>query len=665
MGGSDNGECAFIRISNQDGRIPEHDVPSSYASEVDSALPIDLEPPTRVPSPWPSREASESARHDTRRPLPEVHLHKFGDSIVNSVTVHRFPGDGKDLADEDVMILRYAVLKCADSTCCADCSSPSSNNDKTVTVYSLTRGKALKVLYHQTCMNYAIVSPDSKLLTAVGDEPHAYFYDVTRDTDAVVHTENGEKLTGWEWTLLRHVDMDISTQFDDGCCFTVAFSPSSHLCAIGSQSGVISIFDVRLVRESLNGLHDKSSVICHFHSSRSFFDGGAVRSMTFSPVPWDLLVWIEDNGRAGIADVRQAFTRRQILHLDANEPSLQEVRTEPISEDSEGLGFAFGSRGLPESRHDMDAAQRAMLDSLEGSSNEQSGDGTERSSMRESLMQDLTERERLIVEFLNSARWTSRMEEGLTDRRGRLNLQPPSAARSRPAGTTDGGIRTSRPTSPLRHSDTLHDVLRDNHMGQGADRHHSSSRRQASVVLSQGNQNANETETTNVDTQPSITVSWTASPAELQPATLDTSRTADPITTDSSNFLSDFHDAGADPLSRQRSQRSTSTPRRPERQESTSETRYEPPRLLNSELRANVAAERLRRQRQLINEAQNRNSLRDHRYRHQVLGVDQSRSPRWIRSILNDLPDGNMHSYRDQDPSGTAGLGWGDDGRTL
>ena len=195
-----------------------------------------------------------------------------------------------------------------------------------MTVYSLTRGKVVKVLHHQTCMNYAIISPDSKLLAAVGDEPSAYFYEITRDVKSLVSMEGAEKLTGWEWTLLRHVDMDISTRLDEGCCFTVAFSPSSHLCAIGSQSGVITIFDVQLVRDGTDGLHDKSSIICHFHSSRSFFDGGAVRSMIFSPMPWDILVWIEDNGRAGVADVRLAFTRRQILNLDASEESVQEVR---------------------------------------------------------------------------------------------------------------------------------------------------------------------------------------------------------------------------------------------------------------------------------------------------------------------------------------------------
>lgn len=93
-------------------------MPGSVPSEVDSALPIDLEPPTRVSSPWPSGSGSESSRHTaTRRPLPEVQLHKFGTSIVNSVTIHRFPGDGKSIRDEDVMVLRYVVLGVSRISC--------------------------------------------------------------------------------------------------------------------------------------------------------------------------------------------------------------------------------------------------------------------------------------------------------------------------------------------------------------------------------------------------------------------------------------------------------------------------------------------------------------------------------------------------------------------
>ncbi|MCH1928142.1 hypothetical protein L6232_25445, partial [Shewanella sp. C31] len=83
------------------------------------------------------------------------------------------------------------------------------------------------------------------------DENRAYFYGIKRNPGtAVAFTETGKKLTGWDWKLLRCIELEISPRFDDGCCFTIAFSPSSHLCAVGSQSGIITIFDVKTIRES-------------------------------------------------------------------------------------------------------------------------------------------------------------------------------------------------------------------------------------------------------------------------------------------------------------------------------------------------------------------------------------------------------------------------------
>lgn len=110
VGGSDNGECAFIRIADQRVRVQDDDVPASHLSEVDSALPIALDPPSRVSSPWVAGEETESTRRSNSRLLPDVKLHKFGGSIVNSVALHRLPGDGKGLADEDVIIIRYDLL---------------------------------------------------------------------------------------------------------------------------------------------------------------------------------------------------------------------------------------------------------------------------------------------------------------------------------------------------------------------------------------------------------------------------------------------------------------------------------------------------------------------------------------------------------------------------
>ncbi|KAH1744395.1 hypothetical protein KXV74_006140 [Aspergillus fumigatus] len=642
VGGSDNGECAFVRIADRTARGDTSVLPSS---DVDSALPINLEPPTRLSPPWPSRGEPESTRQALIPLMPEVQLHKFGGSIVNSVTVHRLPGADKGFADEDIMIL--------------------SNNDKTVTIYSLTRSKVLKVLPHQACMNYAIMSPDSTLLAAVGDETRAYFYDVTCDYETTIQTDNGEKLPAWDWDLIRCIEMDIGTRFDDGCCFTVAFSPFSRLCAIGSQSGVITVFDVATVRDTEGEADGKNAIICNFNSSRPCCNGGAVRCMAFAPEPWDLLVWLEDKGRAGVADVRQAFIRRQILNLDMNDPNLEEVYTEPILNDPEELESDLDGRVLAESRHGTDATHRAILDSIERTSNER-GNGADHSPLRESLIQDLTQRERLIVEFLNTARWTSRLEEGLTERRARVNASSHPTPRSQFQASTEGTRRPSRPTSPPHRSDALIDTFRENYLGHaGISSRNLNAGRDNHVTPPRGYPEGSRSVIgANVRPQPSLTLSWTASPSELQSATfLDHLH---PVDRDADGPSSSSSEEGSDTRTHDPITRPSATVDHSSSRLTASDSRHDLGRLSTSELRTNVAAERLRRQRQIINEAQNRNSQREQRYRQQLLGFEQTRSPRWIRSVLNELPDRSLGpGARDQESGSTAGLGFGADGRTL
>ncbi|KAL1847280.1 hypothetical protein Plec18170_008627 [Paecilomyces lecythidis] len=639
VGGSDNGECAFIKLDSSHGRTTG-DRSSSRRSDVDSALPIDLEQRaarlgSRFPSPWSSNEEGEAGRTSSRLQLPEVQLHKFGGSIVNSVTIHRLPGT-EGLGDEDVVVV--------------------SNNDRTVTIYSLTRSKTLEVIHHPACMNFAIISPDSKVLAAVGDENRAYFYEISRDMEnPVIFSDN--VLTEWNWTLLRCLELEISTRFDDGCCFTVAFSPSSHLCAVGSQSGIISVFDVRAIRASKDEKQDVDPTLCLFRSSRSYFDGGAVRCMAFSPAPWDLLVWVEDHGRAGVADVRQAFSRRQVLTLDPNEPGLQRVQTEnisPVTASGEPSSDPDSS-DAPRPGDEMDNMQRAMLDLVEGPTGERNNAGSDRQALRENLIEDLTERERQIIEFLNTARWSTRLEESLGERPLRMTFHPRSRSRPGGHGSTDVANRS---TSPLRHNDALHDLFRDSYGGR-ADRS-LQPRRQGSVVLSQGNAAPHPSEaiTSSAEVQPTITLSWTASPSEIQPSPADATR-PQPTSVGAGSLETggDNHIRSADSQ-----ERSSSIPRRSHRLDTSLENRFEPSRILTAELRANVAAERLRRQRQSPGESSSRAGHWDQRYRQQLMGFESSRSPRWIRHILNDLPDRNLSN---QDPGGTAGMGWGADGRTL
>ncbi|KAL6238708.1 hypothetical protein BDW75DRAFT_5822 [Aspergillus navahoensis] len=631
IGGTNNGECAFVKLSDRNVRV-SRETTAAQSADVDSALPIDLELSQRTSS-RASAGADQINSSSSVSQLPEVQLHKFGGSIVNSVTIHRLPAAEKGFIDEDIALL--------------------SNNDKTVTIYSMTRSKVLKKLSHPACMNYAIVSPDSSIMAAVGDEANAYFYGLSRDFSTVVSTETGEKLSGWTFDLLLCIEMEIGPRIEDRCCFTIAFSQSNRLCAIGSQSGVITVFDVRSIQERALGSSEESPIVCYFNSSKPCCSGGAVRCMSFSPEPWDLLVWLEDRGHAGIADVRQAFVRRQILQLDLNDPAIEEVDTEPIIDESTSSGFDLDIQPSPEPRHDLDA--RALLDSVEGLSGDRAGE-SHTSPLRERMIQDLTERERLVLEFLNTARWSSRFEDSLPDRlvRGNANSHSHSGSRARHQGPTSGANRAPRPTSPRP------------------------------VILSHSNHGARnqdaDLDSSTPDPQPSITLSWTTSPGELESAILanpthttdssssdqggsstesgSTSRHRGTLTRPSTNF-----DYSSIPLLPGRNhQRSRSVHRRSERQENTLDIPHS--------LRANiVAVERLRRQRQLINEAEtlSRNNLREQRYNQQSsFGFDYSRSPRWIRTVINDLPERSYEiGRRDPDPSSSAGLGFGADGRSL
>lgn len=564
-----------------------------------------------------------------------------------------------------------------------------SNNDRTVTVYSLTHALVVKVFHHPFCMNYATVSPDSSLLAAVGDENRAYFYTITRDWElSSSKDKETEKIMTWGWELTRCVEMDIGSRVDDACCFTIAFSPSSHLCAIGSQSGFITVLDVHLVHHS----DSETAVICQFPASRSCHEGGAVRCMTFSPEPWDLLVWLEGHGRAGVADVRQAFLRRQTLYLDTNEPLLQKVHTERLLDND--------PEGSLSDDDDLEIEPPVGTDADE-SLNGRTGDGN---GLRDSLIQDLGDRERLILDFLNAARWTARAEESFTERPdrpdrperperpSRAGLHPQVVARTRHHGSTDGATRTSRPTSP-RHSYETADGSLESHIDRaGSDRSSFQPRRQSSVILSQGSRSP-EVGSSNQERQ-SNSLRWTASrSAELTTIQADVMHrlSSDPDVLSDDFHSREFFDLPPRPTDdsgpslefeytpetpRRRPQRSSSIPRRPERLSHIEflarERRFDPARASTYEIRANVAAERLRRQRRMANAVHERSSDRDnvrslereHLHR-QIAGLEQANSA-WVRNVISELPERSLiHGPGAEEPDSTAGVGWGADGRTL
>lgn len=107
--GGPNGECAYLRLNERGLQVRDDSSPLN-PSDVDSALPLDLDLPSRFSSPTSGADGATSSRHSPRRRLAEFVVHRFGGNIVNSVTIHRFPAKEEHGLGEDVIIIRYDSL---------------------------------------------------------------------------------------------------------------------------------------------------------------------------------------------------------------------------------------------------------------------------------------------------------------------------------------------------------------------------------------------------------------------------------------------------------------------------------------------------------------------------------------------------------------------------
>ena len=167
-------------------------------------------------------------------------------------------------------------------------------------------------------MNHATISPDQELLVAVGDEPRAFFCRKIRLSGVVGDGET--PFANYEWLETAEPRLSLADSSDS--CFTTAWSPSGHVCAVASQTGVITIFDTSRIRDDMD---TDEAVLEILKSSRPVLSTdscGAVRSMSFAPPPWDLLAWAEDRGRVCVSDLRNAFRTRQTIELETDSPSI-------------------------------------------------------------------------------------------------------------------------------------------------------------------------------------------------------------------------------------------------------------------------------------------------------------------------------------------------------
>ena len=226
------------------------------------------------------------------------------------------------------------------------------NNDKTVRIFSLTQSRLLKTLDFPTAMNHASISPDGNLLLAVGDEGRAFFCKRVRLPGATV--DGDSSYSRYEWHQIAEPELRLSGHQQEAC-FTTAFSPSGHICAVASQSGIVTIFDTALIHDDMDV---DEAVIDVLKSSRQAMVSslyGAIRSMSFSPAPWDLLAWAEDRGRVCVVDLRNGLYSKQVIALETDSPDLNRVEVEDYDTTSEQRQLEIERRFLERHREALEA----------------------------------------------------------------------------------------------------------------------------------------------------------------------------------------------------------------------------------------------------------------------------------------------------------------------
>ena len=243
-------------------------------------------------------------------------VERIGEEIVNSISIHRIQDEDAHL--DDIV----AVL---------------TNNDKTVRVYSLPSSLETAVIDLPFPINHATISPDGETMVAVGDFNQAFFFQrEIQDTPPQIHKPHNRLTSASiEWTLTSVVNLHLSEAASTTGYFTTAWSPNGQLVAVGSEGGYITVFDVEMLANP--DLTDDSAVVAVVPSSRPDFVNphpGAVRSMMFSPEPWDLLIWAEDQGRICIGDLRTGLKSRQIVNLEPKDESLRHITYEDIHGDA-------------------------------------------------------------------------------------------------------------------------------------------------------------------------------------------------------------------------------------------------------------------------------------------------------------------------------------------
>lgn len=175
-----------------------------------------------------------------------------------------------------------------------------------------------------------MISPDGDILVAVLDDPFLYVHVRKQSSDPSPGLFNTKD--SYKWAPSCRIQMEGQTQAEKSDMtgsFALSFSSSGKYLAVASQFGIISVFETAALTK------EDSEPVAIFTSSRPNRPTGAVRSMAFAPGPVDLLAWTEYRGRVGVADMRNLFLSRQLLHVDSRHESVERVRVSEIEKPAE------------------------------------------------------------------------------------------------------------------------------------------------------------------------------------------------------------------------------------------------------------------------------------------------------------------------------------------
>lgn len=292
-------------------------------------------------------------------------------------------------------------------------------------MYSLTQDLELRVEDFPFAMNHASISPNGKMLVIVGDCEFVYFYEDIGPSSPqrCKNRHSNAKYSHSEWESLRIFRLYKPPGVEYSGYFTTAWSPSGKLCAVASEHGYITVFNVDSIAQSET---EGDAIVAIVPSSRPNTTPGAIRSMVFAPEPWDLLIWAENHGRACIGDLRSGLKSRQVIHLD---PKAENVTKMEVIDSSNVIE-------APEPDLELDFIRRHERGAGQGDENSMISSATDyltasaerRRSQRQAGVSELTdelhgftEQELQILDGLR----TTRQREGLLQHNYRLQRDQP------------------------------------------------------------------------------------------------------------------------------------------------------------------------------------------------------------------------------------------------